>query len=117
LKATVKPGELLKKRMKSGNSSHWPFKLEKEDIDNILASCTVKPMANQILAHISNTPKQLIKHNQDKDILVEAYSPFGHGIIQERGSGSNGRKIWGFCTPIRYSLLLAARLAFTTQNR
>ena len=54
---------------------------EKADIDNILASCSVKPMVNQILAHISNTPKELIQYNQDKDILVEAYSPFGHGEL------------------------------------
>lgn len=54
---------------------------EKEDIDNILASCAVKPMVNQILAHISNTPKELIQYNQEKDILVEAYSPFGHGEL------------------------------------
>jgi diketogulonate reductase-like aldo/keto reductase len=54
---------------------------EKEDINNILTSCSVKPMVNQILAHISNTPKELIQYNQDKDILVEAYSPFGHGEL------------------------------------
>ena len=38
-------------------------------------------MANQILAHISNTPEELIEYCQDKDILVEAYSPFGHGEL------------------------------------
>jgi diketogulonate reductase-like aldo/keto reductase len=54
---------------------------EKADIDNILSSCSVKPMVNQILAHISNTPIELIEYNQDKDILVEAYSPFGHGEL------------------------------------
>jgi hypothetical protein len=54
---------------------------EKPDIDNILSSCSVKPMVNQILAHISNTPKDLIEYNQGKDILVEAYSPFGHGEL------------------------------------
>ena len=54
---------------------------EKADIDNILASCSVKPMVNQILAHISNTPMELIQYNQAKDILVEAYSPFGHGEL------------------------------------
>src|SRR3954465_2635593 len=54
---------------------------EKEDIDNILALCSVKPMINQILAHISNTPKELIQYNQEKGILVEAYSPFGHGEL------------------------------------
>jgi diketogulonate reductase-like aldo/keto reductase len=58
---------------------------EEKDIDNILTSCSVKPMVNQILAHISNTPKELIKYCQDKDILVEAYSPFGHGELFKNG--------------------------------
>ena len=54
---------------------------ERADIDNILQFCSIKPMVNQILAHISNTPKELIKYCRDKDILVEAYSPFGHGEL------------------------------------
>lgn len=56
---------------------------EKQDIDNILASCTVKPMVNQILAHISNTPMPLIKYCKDQNILVEAYSPMGHGELMK----------------------------------
>src|ERR1700712_2740256 len=51
---------------------------EKADIENILASCSVEPMVNQILAHITNTPTELIEYSQEKDILVEAYSPIGH---------------------------------------
>lgn len=54
---------------------------EKADIDNILESCSVQPMVNQILVHISNTPKELIQYSQNKNILVEAYSPFGHGEL------------------------------------
>lgn len=54
---------------------------EKADIDNILESCSVKPMVNQILAHISNTPNEIIKYCQDKSILVEAHSPIGHGEL------------------------------------
>jgi diketogulonate reductase-like aldo/keto reductase len=54
---------------------------EKEDIDNILESCFVKPMVNQILTHISNTPKELIQYTQDKGILVEAHSPIAHGEL------------------------------------
>ncbi len=54
---------------------------EESDIDNILATCSVKPMVNQILAHISNTPLDLIQYNKDKGILVEAYSPMGHGEL------------------------------------
>ncbi|WP_255478228.1 aldo/keto reductase [Rhizosphaericola mali] len=45
-----------------------------EDIENILPSCTVKPMVNQILTHISNTPKELIAYYQQHNILVVAYS-------------------------------------------
>src|SRR5262249_2392608 len=54
---------------------------EKADIDNILEVCTVKQMVNKIMSHISNTPKELIKYSQDKGILVEAYSPIGHGEL------------------------------------
>ncbi|MFW9850464.1 MAG: aldo/keto reductase [Candidatus Thorarchaeota archaeon] len=54
---------------------------EKTDIDNILEFCSVKPMVNQILAHISNTPKELIQYTQGKGILVEAYSPIAHGEL------------------------------------
>lgn len=54
---------------------------ENKDVDNILESCSVKPMVNQILAHIGNTPEELISYTQDKGILVEAYSPIGHGKL------------------------------------
>jgi diketogulonate reductase-like aldo/keto reductase len=54
---------------------------ERADIDNILDSCSVKPMVNQILAHISNTPLELIKYLHEQNMLVEAYSPIGHGEL------------------------------------
>jgi diketogulonate reductase-like aldo/keto reductase len=54
---------------------------EEQDIDNLLQSCTVKPMVNQILAHVGNTPVELVQYTQDKGILVEAYSPIGHGAV------------------------------------
>ncbi|WJE15168.1 aldo/keto reductase [Halobacillus sp. ACCC02827] len=56
---------------------------QKEDIDNILESCTVKPMVNQILVHISNTPLELIHYTQEQGILVEAYSPIAHGELMK----------------------------------
>jgi len=49
------------------------------DIDNLLEDCRVKPMVNQILAHISNTPFDLIDYCKSKGIVVEAYSPVAHG--------------------------------------
>ena len=51
------------------------------DLDNILETCTVKPMVNQILAHISKMPADLIQYCWANDILVEAYSPIGHGEL------------------------------------
>lgn len=50
-----------------------------EDIDNLLESCTVKPMVNQVLAHITNTPFELLDYCRKQHILVEAYSPVAHG--------------------------------------
>jgi len=52
-----------------------------DDIENILSNCEIKPMVNQILAHVSNTPLDLIEFCQKNDILVEAYSPIAHGAV------------------------------------
>ena len=49
------------------------------DIDNLLDGCRIKPMVNQILAHISNTPFDLIDYCKSNRIVVEAYSPVAHG--------------------------------------
>jgi diketogulonate reductase-like aldo/keto reductase len=82
---------------------------EKADIDNILASCSVKPMVNQILAHISNTPKELIEYSQANDILVEAYSPIAHGELLKNQDVVNIAGSYGVSVPqlsIRYTLQL-----------
>ncbi|GAB1770558.1 aldo/keto reductase [Priestia megaterium] len=52
-----------------------------DDMENILSSCEIKPMVNQILAHVSNTPLELIEFCQKNGILVEAYSPIAHGAV------------------------------------
>lgn len=49
------------------------------DVKSITEDCTVKPMVNQLLAHISNTPLELIEYCQKQGIIVEAYSPIAHG--------------------------------------
>jgi len=51
------------------------------DLQNIFESCSVKPMVNQILAHISNTPQKLLEFCNSNNILVEAYSPMAHGEL------------------------------------
>jgi diketogulonate reductase-like aldo/keto reductase len=82
---------------------------EEPDIDNILEACSVKPMVNQILAHISNTPKDLIAYTQDKGILVEAYSPVGHGELLKNEEIKKIAEKYGVSIPqlcIRYDLQL-----------
>ena len=53
----------------------------KEDLENVCETAEIKPMVNQILCHISNTPKELIEYCKQQNIAVEAYSPIAHGVI------------------------------------
>ena len=50
-----------------------------DDLENILDGYEVKPMVNQILTHITNTPLELINFCREHDVLCEAYSPIAHG--------------------------------------
>ena len=50
-----------------------------DDLQNIIEDCKIKPMVNQILCHIGNTPIDVIKLCQENDIVVESYSPIAHG--------------------------------------
>lgn len=50
-----------------------------DDLDNLLAHCEIKPMVNQLLIHIGNTPTELIDFCKQQNIVVEAYSPIAHG--------------------------------------
>lgn len=80
---------------------------EKADLDNILESCTVKPMVNQVLAHISNTPKKLIQYHEEKGILTEAYSPIAHGELMKNEEVTKMAEKYGVSVPqlsIRYCL-------------
>lgn len=82
---------------------------QQADIDNILESCTVKPMVNQILAHISNTPATLIEYCEANDILVEAYSPVAHGELLKNQELIKMAEKYGVSVPqlsIRYCLEL-----------
>ena len=82
---------------------------EKADIDNILESCTVQPMVNQILAHITNTPEALIQYSQEKGMLVEAYSPVAHGELMKNQDVLKMAEKYSVTVPqlgIRYTLQL-----------
>jgi diketogulonate reductase-like aldo/keto reductase len=82
---------------------------ERSDLENILGSCAVKPMVNQVLAHISNTPAALIDYCQGQGILVEAYSPIAHGELLKNDAVTQMAARYGVSVPqlsIRYTLEL-----------
>jgi diketogulonate reductase-like aldo/keto reductase len=82
---------------------------EQADIDNILESCSVKPMVNQILVHISNTPHDAIQYIQERGILVEAHSPIAHGELMKNQEVTKLAGNYGVSVPqlsIRYLLQL-----------
>jgi len=54
---------------------------ERADLDNLLDNGSVEPVVNQVLAHVGNTPFDLIDYARSRGILVEAYSPVAHGAV------------------------------------
>lgn len=82
---------------------------EKVDIENILAHCTVKPAVNQVLVHVSNTPFELIEYCKSQGIVIEAYSPMGHGEILKNPVLNEMAKAYNVSVPqlcIRYTIQL-----------
>ena len=82
---------------------------QKEDIDNIWDNAEVKPMVNQVLCHISNTPLDLIDYCQSKGIVMEAYSPVAHGEALKNPKIAEMAARYGVTIPqlcIRYDLQL-----------
>jgi len=79
------------------------------DIDNILVSCDVTPMVNQILVHIGNTPSDLIAYSQQQGMVVEAYSPMAHGELFKNAQVREMAERYGVSLAqlsIRYTLQL-----------
>lgn len=82
---------------------------EQVDLENILENGTVEPMVNQVLAHVSNTPFEVIDFCQRKGILVEAYSPVAHGELLKNEKIAAIAEKYGVTVPqlcIRYCLQL-----------
>lgn len=82
-----------------------------EDIESLLETATIKPMVNQILLHISNTPMVLVEYCQKNNIVVEAYSPIAHGEILNQPKIAAIAKKYGVSVPqlcIRYTIQLGA---------
>lgn len=89
------------------------------DLKNLMETCEIKPMVNQILCHISNTPLELIKFCQENDIVIEAYSPIAHGEILHQPEIKAIADKYGVSVPqlcIRYVLQLGAIALPKTAN-
>ena len=79
------------------------------DIESLVKTAKIKPMVNQILLHISNTPMELVEYCQKNDILVEAYSPIAHGVILDQPEIKKMADKYGVTVPqlcIRYTIQL-----------
>ena len=80
-----------------------------DDLENIINNCEIKPMANQILLHIGETPVDVIKFCQENDIVVEAYSPIAHGRALKNDAIAEMAKKYNVSIPqlcIKYTLQL-----------
>lgn len=82
-----------------------------EDLESLCQSCKIKPMVNQILLHISNTPLELVEFCKKNSIAVEAYSPIAHGEILNQPEIKKIAEKYGVSVArlcIRYTLQLGA---------
>ena len=89
------------------------------DLESLMETATVKPMVNQILLHISNTPLELVDYCQKQGIAVEAYSPIAHGEILHQPEISAMAQKYNVSVPqlcIRYALQLGAIALPKTAN-
>ena len=89
------------------------------DIDSLWETAEIKPMVNQVLCHISNTPLALIDHCTAKGIVMEAYSPMAHGEALKNPAIAEMAKKYGVSVPqlcIRYDIQLSMIVLPKTAN-
>ena len=90
-----------------------------DDIENIWNNAEIKPMVNQVLCHISNTPLELIEYCQNKGIVMEAYSPVAHGEALRIPAIAQMAEKYGVSVPqlcIRYDIQLGMIVLPKTAN-
>ncbi len=51
------------------------------DLESLLPACKVAPMVNQIRWFIGDEPHDTVAASREHGMVVEAYSPFAHGLI------------------------------------
>ena len=90
-----------------------------EDIESLLETAEIKPMVNQVLCHISNTPMSLIKYCKENGIVMEAYSPIAHGEAMKKEIIAEMAKKYNVSIPqlcIRYDIQLGMIVLPKTEN-
>jgi diketogulonate reductase-like aldo/keto reductase len=78
-----------------------------EDLDSLVPACQTKPMVNQIRWFIGVDPSATLQKCAEHDIVVEAYSPFAHGLIVNHPEIGDIAASYGVSAPqlcIRYLL-------------
>ena len=78
-----------------------------KDINAILGTCRIKPMANQIKLHIGYPQEEIVNHCVKNDILVEGYSPLATGKLLNNKDIARIAEKYGKSVPqlsIRYVL-------------
>ena len=91
----------------------------RDDLENLLSDCRVKPMVNQILLHISNTDLALLDYCREQGIQMEAYSPIAHGVALKNPAIAEMAKKYGVTAAqlcIRYVIELGAVALPKTAN-
>lgn len=92
---------------------------EQADLESIMDGCRIKPMVNQVLAHVSNTPFELMEFCRKNDILVVAYSPIAHGEMLKNSVVAEMAAAYGVTVAqlcIRYDLQLGMAVIPKTAN-
>ena len=91
----------------------------RDDLENLLTGCRVRPAVNQLLLHIAGTDLPLLDYCTQQDIRVEAYSPIAHGEALKNPAITVMAEKYGVSVPqlcIRYVLQLGAVALPKTAN-
>jgi len=78
-----------------------------EDLDSLFPACEMEPMVNKIRWFIGLDPSDTVQKCAEHDIVVEAYSPFAHGLIVNHPEIGDIAASYGVSAPqlcIRYLL-------------
>ncbi|MBR1763891.1 MAG: aldo/keto reductase [Ruminococcus sp.] len=89
------------------------------DIDSLWEAAEIKPMVDQVLCHISNSPLGLIDYCTGKGIVMEAYSPVAHGEAMKNPAIREMAEKYGVSVPqlcIRFDIQLGMIVLPKTAN-